>query len=457
MQIASQESNTLKRFVNISSNGNNRTGMGGQGVTDSDEASYKAYKNCVSNVLSKPLPSDGRLYCNATWDSWGCWNYTLAGTTAHIPCPEIIEGFDPNLKASKICTINGTWWIQPDSGRTWSNYTTCIDLLSIRDDQMVITVFIAGYSISMAAIIISLFIFFLFKQLSCDRITLHKNLFISYILNGLIWILYYTIVASNAHVLTTNPLWCKVMHVITSYFTVCNFFWMFNEGFYLHTIIVLAFTSGKRLLIACYIIGWVIPLLIVTIYTSVRGVMNGEATIRCWISDSSLHWINAGPICASLILNLIFLCNIVRVLVTKLRAVNSPDTNQTKKAVRAIIILIPLLGLQYMIIPFRPTEPAAQTIYLIIAAVVVSFQGLFVAVIFCFCNGEVIAIVKRKWGQHQLMQGKTRSRGMSFATQVTTANMDYSYTATSHQDEPSIKPCLNGKKNGKPKIHVSPC
>ena len=37
-------------------------------------------------------------------------------------------------------------------------------------------------------------------------------------------------------------------------------------------------------------------------------------------------------------------------------------------------------------------------------------QGFFVALIFCFCNGEVISVLKRKWGQRQLMLGKpTRS------------------------------------------------
>ena len=32
--------------------------------------------------------------------------------------------------------------------------------------------------------------------------------------------------------------------------------WMFCEGLYLHTLIVLAFTTGNKLMIACYLIGW---------------------------------------------------------------------------------------------------------------------------------------------------------------------------------------------------------
>ena len=43
------------------------------------------------------------------------------------------------------------------------------------------------------------------RQLQCDRVTLHNNLFSSYILNGLAWILYYTLASFNAKVLAGNP------------------------------------------------------------------------------------------------------------------------------------------------------------------------------------------------------------------------------------------------------------
>ena len=44
-----------------------------------------------------------------------------------------------------------------------------------------------------------------FRQLHCERVTLHKHLFTSYVLNGLAWILYYTQAALNAAVLADNP------------------------------------------------------------------------------------------------------------------------------------------------------------------------------------------------------------------------------------------------------------
>lgn len=83
-------------------------------------------------------------------------------------------------------------------------------------------------------------------------------------------------------------------------------------------------------------------------------------------------------------------------LVTKLRAVNSPDAHQTRKAVRATLILIPLLGLQYVLTPFRPPPGSpGEAAYEILAALFTSFQGLCVAMLFCFFNGEVMAALKK--------------------------------------------------------------
>lgn len=58
---------------------------------------------------------------------------------------------------------------------------------------------------------------------------------------------------------------------------------------------------------------------------------------RCKTTTNIVHWdilvlmqFNWKCISISFQLNFAFLCNIIRVLVTKLRAVNSPDSNQSK-------------------------------------------------------------------------------------------------------------------------------
>ena len=44
-----------------------------------------------------------------------------------------------------------------------------------------------------------------FRSLSCQRITLHKNLFFSFICNSIVTIIQFTVVANNQALVATNP------------------------------------------------------------------------------------------------------------------------------------------------------------------------------------------------------------------------------------------------------------
>nr|XP_012215177.1 PREDICTED: calcitonin receptor-like [Linepithema humile] len=119
------------------------------------------------------------------------------------------------------------------------------------------------------------------------------------------------------------------------------------------------------------------------------------------------------PVCVSTMLNLLFLFNIVRVLLMKLRAGPAIGTRPSRgllQAFRATLLLVPLLGLHYLVIPFRPPKKHPwEHFYEVLSALTASFQGLCVAVLFCFCNGEVIAQFKRKWDGRALLRKRANS------------------------------------------------
>lgn len=72
--------------------------------------------------------------------------------------------------------------------------------------------------------------------------------------------------------------------------------------------------------------------------------------------------------------NFFFLLNIVRVLVTKLRDTHRAESNMYMKAVRATLILVPLLGIQFVIIPWRPENRLAGEIYDYIMHILMHYQ-----------------------------------------------------------------------------------
>lgn len=367
-----------------------------QYIKDYDEY-LSVLQDCNRTIHSTPYPQDGHVYCNATWDKMQCWDYTPSGSTVYQYCPSYIALSNPLSYSTKTCNQDGTWFRHPKTDQVWTNYSMCYDHNLVEKHKRVIYMYYYGFSISIVLLVISLFIFSFFRQLKCVRVTLHKHLFLSYVLTGALWIAYYRLVPMNSEVVLDNPVWCQILHVLTHFFTVCNYAWMFCEGFYLHALIVITFTKDKKLLFICYIIGWVFPVIPVLIYTFIR-VFDEEENKRCWTGETSLNWILLGPITASLIVNFIFSINIMRILWSKLRSVHTNETMQTRRAVRATLILIPLLGLQYIAFPFKPPPGAAgEHVYAMISAFLVSFQGVFVSVVFCFFNGEVVGICKKRW------------------------------------------------------------
>uniref|UniRef100_A0A671T0E9 Calcitonin receptor n=2 Tax=Sinocyclocheilus anshuiensis TaxID=1608454 RepID=A0A671T0E9_9TELE len=301
---------------------------------------------------------------------------------------------------------------------------------------------IVGHALSIVSLLISLAIFFYFRSLCCQRITLHKNLFCSYVLNSAFTIINLITVVNNPKVVQRNPIGCKVLHFFHMYMLGCNYFWMLCEGIYLHTLIVVAVFAEEQHLHWYYLLGWGFPLVPASIHAVARKKYFDD---NCWMSvDTHLLYVVHGPIMAALLVNLFFLLNIVRVLVTKLRDTHRAESNMYMKAVRATLILVPLLGIQFVIFPWRPENRLAGEIYDYIMHILMNYQGLLVATIFCFFNGEVQGTLKRQWMQYKAQWGQRRREHCSMRST--------SYTATSITEVPTFMyhhDCNSEHSNGK--------
>ncbi|KAM4025166.1 calcitonin gene-related peptide type 1 receptor isoform 1-T2 [Anomaloglossus baeobatrachus] len=392
---------------------------------------------CYQKIMHEPTHTKEGRFCNRTWDGWLCWGDAAAGDVSEQHCPDYFQDFDPSEKVTKHCDTNGYWFRHPDSNRTWTNYTQC-NSFTIERVKTALNLFyltIIGHGLSVVSLLISLGIFFYFKNLSCQRITLHKNLFLSFVCNSVVTIISLTAVANNQSLVATNPVSCKVSQFIHFYLMGCNYFWMLCEGIYLHTLIVVAVFAEKQHLIWYYLLGWGFPLIPAFIHAVARSLYYND---NCWISsDTHLLYIIHGPICAALLVNLFFLLNIVRVLITKLKVTHQAESNLYMKAVRATLILVPLLGIQFVLLPWRPSGRIAEEVFDYIMHILMNYQGLLVATIFCFFNGEVQAVLKRHWNQYRIQFGSgfAHSEGLRSASytissiseaQGTTYTHDYS-------------------------------
>lgn len=72
--------------------------------------------------------------------------------------------------------------------------------------------------------------------------------------------------------------------------------------------------------------------------------------------------------------NLFFLLNIVRVLITKLKDTHKAESNLYMKAVRATLILVPLLGIEFVLFPWRPEGQIAEEVYDYVMHILMHYQ-----------------------------------------------------------------------------------
>ncbi|XP_055974353.1 calcitonin receptor [Sorex fumeus] len=365
------------------------------------DAQYKCYDRMEQ---LPPYQGDGP-FCNRTWDGWTCWDDTPAGVLAFQHCPDYFPDFDPTETVTKYCDENGDWYKHPENNRTWSNYSMCNAFTpeKLQNAYNLYYLAIVGHSMSIFALVISLAIFVIFKNLSCQRVTLHKNMFLTYILNSMIIIIHLVEVVPNGELVREDPLSCKILHFFHQYMMSCNYFWMLCEGIYLHTLIVVAVFTDKQYMRWYYLLGWGFPLVPTTIHAVTRALYFND---NCWLSvETHLLYIIHGPVMAALVVNFFFLLNIVRVLVKKLRRTQEAESQLYLKAVRATLILVPLLGVQFVVFPWRPSNKVLGVIYDYVMHSLIHFQGFFVAIIYCFYNNEVQTTLKRQWAKFQAQWG----------------------------------------------------
>nr|CAD7606827.1 unnamed protein product [Timema genevievae] len=352
---------------------------------------------CCQNMTANNKTTDPG-WCPRTWDGWLCWQDSPPHTTQRRPCPPFIHfgtaKHDCPLKAEKHC-VAGWWGGHPEnSSIEWTDYTTCS---IVKDLKRRMHIGMAALSVSIAALLPALLIFNVYRQLNGVRISLHRNLFTSLLLNALcdIWFKVYILNSKSgiASPIRENDALCKVVLLLTKYFRLSNYLWMFCEGLYLHRVISSSFAQNERLVVF-YSIGWGLPLAFVLLYALFRALFSDT---DCWAFPTSYsEWILYVPCLFSLLVNTIFLVNIIRILMSKLRASHSQESSQYslawgfRKAVRATLVLVPLFGLHFVVTIYRPANGICrwEEYYVYLDCLLDGLQGTFVAIIFCYWNGE---------------------------------------------------------------------
>ncbi|KAL9823846.1 parathyroid hormone/parathyroid hormone-related peptide receptor [Geothlypis trichas] len=381
------------------------------------EAKEKCQRDIKAQLEKIKDPS-----CPPEWDGIICWPRGSPSQEVSVPCPDYIYDFNHKGHAYRYCSAYGTWAMALSINKTWANYTECALLFSSesRSHQKEVfdrlhLMYTVGYSISLASLIVAVCILSYFKRLHCTRNYIHVHLFTSFICRALSIflkdvVLYSGTAPSDADRREDDfrgPLpgqrghlvGCKVVVTLFLYFLATNHYWILVEGLYLHSLIFMAFLSNKNYLWVLIIIGWGLPAVFVSIWASVRASL---ADTQCWdLSAGNMKWIYQVPILAAVVVNFFLFLNIVRVLASKLWETTTGKLDprqQYRQLLKSTLVLMPLFGVHYVVfmaMPYTEVSGLLWQIQMHYEMLFNSSQGFFVAFIYCFCNGEVQAEIRK--------------------------------------------------------------
>ncbi|XP_014661480.1 PREDICTED: corticotropin-releasing factor receptor 2-like [Priapulus caudatus] len=292
---------------------------------------------------------------------------------------------------------------------------------------------------SLICLAITLFIFCYFKSLQCSRISIHKNLAVAFLIRFVFQLVFIEPYFSQRPKSYRDIDWlCKTLTTLNLFSMMASIFWMFVEGLFLHNRIAVSVFDTEAPFLLFYFIGWGLPSVFTVTWALVRELAyTNEVEVdlkryindeECWGGDfegRASTWILVAPAMLVLVVNLIFLVNIIRILVTKLRANNARESEaaQWRKAIKATAILLPLLGITNLLFFYNPKDKGPmEKAYLFINALLQNSQGIFVAVLYCFLNAEVRQCIRRRYERIMLRRStggaiaNMRSRGSRTST-----------------------------------------
>ncbi|NXJ94986.1 GLR protein, partial [Corythaixoides concolor] len=419
--------------------------------------SWKAYsEECQRNMSRLPAPTE--LVCNRTFDKFSCWPDTVPNSTAshrHVfkscgPDGQWVTGPQgQSLRDATQCELDAEdLEAQEKFAKTYGSFKV---------------MYTVGYSVSLCALLLALALLLGFSKLHCMRNYIHMNLFASFILKGVSVLVIDALLKThygdkidghNVHIWLSDEVsrgrrgrgrgrcgspdpcvqaaaGCRAATVFMQYGIVANYCWLLVEGIYLHNLLVVAVFSERSYFTLYLCIGWGAPMLFLIPWVVVKFLYEN---IQCWTTNNNMGfwWILRFPVFLAILINFFIFIRIIQILVSKLRAhqmrytdykfrwavgtalalhahagmcAPRADGPSPHRLAKSTLTLIPLLGIHEVVFAFVTDEHAQGTlryVKLFFDLFLSSFQGMLVAVLYCFVNKEVQAELLKRWQRWKL-------------------------------------------------------
>ncbi|XP_047442564.1 adhesion G-protein coupled receptor D2 isoform X2 [Mugil cephalus] len=332
------------------------------------------YTLSSSNVLE---------YLQGVFPVCAFWNFSLRETSGWSS-----DGCTVMFKGSSVtsCFCNHT-----------TNFAVLMNYLeskwSPEQERILTRLTFIGSGTSLCALLVTLMLFTVLDIPKSDRTSIHKNLLIALICAQVM------LLCSGSAI--HNKVACTLVAALLHLFFMAAFTWMLVEGLLLWSKVVAVNLSEDQHMKCYYLIGWGLPVLIVTItLASASGKYAADG--YCWLSvQNGVIWGFVGPVIFIIMVNIMVLARVVVITIStaKRRSIMlamgaSPleqAYDQIRAAVKAVLVLLPILGLTWLCGILVPFSIVMAYIFILLN----SFQGLFIFLIYGVYNTEVRSTVNR--------------------------------------------------------------
>ncbi|XP_022662673.1 corticotropin-releasing factor receptor 1-like isoform X3 [Varroa destructor] len=370
---------------------------------EQQEQARRLHANDSAGDNSSGTESSG---CPVAWDGLSCWPAVPPSSLLQRSCRLLLlnieEGASTVLRttmhhlndetfAYRLCDSEGHWVLNT------TNYNACIALISQADPDaypfeapsllpVAVSGIVASLSlISLLLLTIAAVIFLKFTTLACSRTRVHTQLVFALGLHSfsLLFIAAPVVVryifpsARLVSIATQFPWACKVTLCAKLYSSNAAINWMFVEGHLLHSKVSTQVFKSSAPFRAYYTIGWGLPLASVVPWAVVTELSYPDRA--CWegYARHSAVWFLIAPRLIAVLINSVFLVNIVRILISKAKA-DLTENSQFRAALKATLVLFPLLGLTHLLFAINPQNsiaiPRLKEAYLVLSAALQSSQ-----------------------------------------------------------------------------------
>ncbi|XP_069761441.1 glucagon-like peptide 1 receptor isoform X2 [Narcine bancroftii] len=391
------------------------------------------YRNeCFDNVLSQEDELTG-VFCHRTFDMHICWPDGSPGTWVNVSCPWYIPWINRvgNGSAFRYCTHTGSWLMDNVTNQPWVDRSQCVEDVAFLQQQVMRQrilssfrwVYTVGYALSLFSLLVASLFLISFRKLHCTRNYIHLNLFASFILRALAVLVKDSFTDDPSLADATAPvelqglgppthmLACRAAQVFLHYSVACTYHWLLVEGLFLYVLLLVSVFSEQKSFRAYLLIGWGVPLVFVVPWVTVKYFLENSG---CWRQNRSMSfwWIVRSPLLLVITINFAIFIRIMTLLISKMKSHHLHDASWRNRLTKSTLILIPLLGVHEILFAFVTDENATGTlryIKLFVELFFGSIQGLLVAGLYCFINGEVQHELRKKLQQWRTKNNMRKS------------------------------------------------